>query len=180
MLVDWRLSRPGGHPASRAEATPDLDFALHGHYTREEILALTGERTWEHNPEVREGVRQVAAYKLDVFMVTLNKTEKDYSPSTLYEDYAIDAEHFHWQSQSTTSVQSKTGQRYINHEARGYRPLLFVREHKKINGLAPAYAFLGPVRYVRHYGDKPMSIIWRLDAPLPAHIQRVTRRLVSA
>jgi len=180
MLVDWLLSRPGGHPASRAEATPDLDFALHGHYTREEILALTGERTWDHKPHVQEGVRHVGDRKLDVFMVTLNKTEKDYSPSTLYEDYAIDAEHFHWQSQSTTSEQSRTGQRYINHEARGYRPLLFVREHKRTNGLAPPYAFLGPVRYVRHYGDRPMSIIWRLDHALPAHLQRVTRRLATA
>ncbi|MDZ7748369.1 MAG: DUF3427 domain-containing protein [Halofilum sp. (in: g-proteobacteria)] len=145
MLVGWLLSRPGGHPASRAEATPDLDFALHGHYTREEILALTGERTWDHKPHVQEGVRHIGDRKLDVFMVTLNKTEKDYSPSTLYEDYAIDAQHFHWQSQSTTSEQSKTGQRYIHHEARGYRPLLFVREHKRTNGLAPPYAFLGPV-----------------------------------
>lgn len=180
MLVDWLLSRPGGHPVNRAEATPDLDFALHAHYTREEILALSGERTWDHKPHVQEGVRHIDDKKIDIFMVTLNKTEKDYSPSTLYEDYAIDAQHFHWQSQSTTSGQSKTGQRYINHETLGYRPLLFVREHKRINGLAQPYAFIGPARYVRHYGDKPMSIIWRLDHILPAHLQRVTRRLASA
>lgn len=180
MLIDWLLSRPGGHPAARAEATPDLDFALHGHYTREEILALSGERTWDHKPHMQEGTRHVKVHKLDLFMVTLNKTEKDYSPSTLYEDYAIDAQHFHWQSQSTTSVKSPTGQRYIHHEERGYRPLLFVREHKRSKGLAPAYAFLGPVRYVRHYGDKPISIVWRLDHVLPAHLQRVTRRLVTA
>lgn len=180
MLVHWLLSRPGGHPSQRAEATPDMAFALHGHYTREEILALTGERTWSRKPHVQEGVRHVKDRKLDLFMVTLNKTEKDYSPSTLYEDYAIDARHFHWQSQSTTSEQSPTGQRYIHHAERGYRPLLFVREHKRSKGLAPPYAFLGPVRYVRHYGDKPMSIIWRLDHVLPAHLQRVTRRLASA
>jgi len=180
MLIDWFLSRPGGHPGNRAKATPDLEFALHGHYTREEILALTGERTWDHKPHVQEGVRHIGDRKLDVFMVTLNKTEKDYSPSTLYEDYAIDAWHFHWQSQSTTSEKSETGQRYINHEARGYCPLQFVRENKRANGLAPPYAFLGPVHYVRHDGDKPMSIVWRLDAPLPAHLQRVARRLASA
>lgn len=180
MLVEWLLSQPGGHPATRAEATPDLDFTLHGHYTREEILALSGERTWGRKPHMQEGTRHVKAHKLDLFMVTLNKTEKDYSPSTLYEDYAIDAQHFHWQSQSTTSVKSQTGQRYIHHEERGYRPLLFVREHKRSRGLAPAYAFLGPVRYVRHYGDKPISIVWRLDHVLPAHLQRVTRRLVTA
>jgi len=37
MLVDWLLDRPGGHPTDRAESTPELDFALHAHYTRDEV-----------------------------------------------------------------------------------------------------------------------------------------------
>lgn len=180
MLVDWLLDRPGGHPHKRADTTPDLDLALHGHYTRDEILALTGERTWTHKPHVQEGVRHVPDQKIDLFMVTLNKTEKDYSPSTLYEDYAIDAEHFHWQSQSTTSVESPTGQRYIHHVDKGYRPLLFVREHKRGDGLAPPYAFFGPVRYVRHYGTKPISIIWRVEHLMPARLLRISQRLATA
>jgi len=136
-------------------------------------------RTWTAKPEVREGVRHIPEHKLDVFMVTLNKTEKDYSPSTLYEDYAIDAEHFHWQSQSTTSAQSRTGQRYIRHAEQGYRPLLFVREHKRAAGGAPPYAFLGPVRYLRHYGDRPMSVVWRMEHPLPARLLRTSQRLAA-
>lgn len=47
------------------------------------------------------------------------------------------------------------------------------------NGLAPPDALLGPMRYVRHYGDKPISVIWRLDHALPAHLQRATRRLAA-
>jgi len=180
VLVGWLLSRPGGHPEDRAASTPELDFAVHAHYTRDEILALTGVRTWGKNPAVREGVRHIPEHKIDVFMVTLNKTEKDYSPSTLYEDYAIDAEHFHWQSQSTTSAQSPTGQRYIQHADNGYCPLLFVREHKNARDGAPPYAFLGPVRYVRHYGDKPMSIVWRMEHPLPARLLRISQRLATA
>lgn len=49
------------------------------------------------------------------FFITLNKSDKDFSPSTLYEDYAINEKLFHWQTQSKTSIQSTTGQRYINH-----------------------------------------------------------------
>ena len=53
--------------------------------------------------------------KLDIFFITLNKSDKDFSPSTLYEDYAINERLFHWQTQSKTSIESPTGQRYINH-----------------------------------------------------------------
>lgn len=49
--------------------------------------------------------------KVDLFFVTLNKSDKDYSPTTMYNDYSINDTLFHWQSQSTTSRESKTGQR---------------------------------------------------------------------
>jgi hypothetical protein len=32
---------------------------------------------------------------------------------------------------------------------------------------APAFLFLGPVRYVSHEGERPMSITWKLDHPVP-------------
>ena len=66
----------------------------------------------------------------DVLFVTLNKSDKDYSPTTMYNDYSINDSLFHWQSQSTTSDKSSTGQRYIHHAERGSRVLLFVREFK--------------------------------------------------
>ncbi len=101
-------------------------------------------------PEMREGVLHLPDIKADVFFVTLQKTEKDYSPTTMYQDYAINERLFHWQSQSTTSAGSPTGRRYIEHSERGYTVLLFGREHKSHNGLAQPYFFLGPARYVGH------------------------------
>lgn len=50
----------------------------------------------------------------------------------MYNDYSINEWLFHWQSQSTTSAESPTGQRYINHKKLGSKVLLFVRENKKI------------------------------------------------
>lgn len=41
---------------------------------------------------------------------------------------------FHWQSQSRTTVESETGQRYINHLKTGNKIVLFVRENKKKDG----------------------------------------------
>ncbi|WP_370642345.1 hypothetical protein [Virgibacillus salidurans] len=45
---------------------------------------------------------------MDVFLITLNKSEKDFSPPTLYEDYVINEKLFHCQSQSTLRAQSPT------------------------------------------------------------------------
>ena len=68
---------------------------------------------------------------------------------------------FHWESQSTTTASSPTGQRYIHHEARGSRVLLFVREQRKKDGRpgAPTEPFvcLGFARYEGHEGKRPMA-----------------------
>lgn len=155
----------------------ECPLSLHAQYTRDEILAGLGVWTMAEQREVREGVLHVPAIKADAFFVTLNKAETDYSPSTMYEDYAISESLFHWQSQSTTSEQSPTGQRYIRHRDAGNTILLFVRESKKQNNLACPYAFLGPADYVSHTGSRPMSITWRLRHPMPARLLRTNARL---
>ena len=117
----------------------------------------------------REGVLFSAAAATDAFFVTLNKSEADYSPTTMYRDYAISPTLFHWESQSGTTVASRTGQRYLNHERHGTHVLLFVRESKvtDFGGGAP-YLFLGEASYVEHRGERPIAITWRLRTPMPA------------
>jgi hypothetical protein len=117
---------------------------------------------------------------LDVFLVTMNKADKDYSPTTMYNDYSINEWLFHWQSQSTTAEHSPTGQRYIHHKEKGSRVLLFVREFKadRITGGAEAYTYLGTANYVKHDGSRPMNITWRLDYSIPAKFLKKTNKLV--
>ena len=104
---------------------------------------------------VREGVKWLPEKQLDVFFVTLNKADKDYSPTTMYKDYSINESLFHWQSQSTTAESSATGQRYIRHRAKGSRVLLFVREFKADArfGGAGAYTYLGTVQPAHQEGQ---------------------------
>jgi len=97
----------------------------------------------------------------------LNKSEKDFSPSTLYEDYAINEKLFHWQSQSKVSQESDTGRRYINHRKTGNKVALFVREYKKQNGYTSPFIFLGSCEYVSHEGNKPVSFVWKLKEDMP-------------
>jgi len=163
-------------------ATPSLSgpLCLHALYTRDEILVGLGHWTLAQRPDFREGVLHLPGHKVDAFFITLNKTEDAYSPTTMYEDYAISDRLFHWQSQSTTSADSPVGRRYIQHRQLGYTPLLFVREHKKLlSGLAAPYAFLGPADYVSHTGSHPISIVWQLRRPMPARLVRATARQVS-
>ena len=154
---------------------------LHSQYSQGEILIALGHWSFEKRPNHQAGVLHLKDRKIDAFFVTLNKTESDYSPTTMYEDYAISDRLFHWQSQGATSEESRTGQRYIHHQAHGYTPLLFVREHKKLpDGRTAPYVYLGPARYVSHTGSQPMSIIWELETPIPARLREQAIRSQTA
>jgi hypothetical protein len=171
-LLEYRLAHTHTRPR---ETIPTLSgpLAVHAEYTRDEILVALGHWTMEKRPDFREGVLHIERSRIDAFFVTLHKTEDEYSPTTMYEDYAVSQELFHWQSQSTTSSASPTGQRYIQHRECGYTPMLFVRESKRLpSGLAAPYAFLGPAEYVSHEGSRPMSILWRLRCPIPPRMLR--------
>jgi hypothetical protein len=145
---------------------------LHCAYTRDQILAATDFFTDYERPAMREGVVHLPDKRLDALFVTLNKSEKDYSPTTMYRDYAMSDTLFHWQSQSTTSAESPTGQRYIHHRERGDRIALFVRASKAdASGTVP-YLFLGAAQYVTHEGSRPMSVTWKLDRPMPPGLFR--------
>ena len=155
----------------------DCPLDLHCTYTRDQLLVAMD---FTKLATVREGVKWLPEKQLDVFFVTLNKADKDYSPTTMYNDYSINENLFHWQSQSTTAADSPTGQRYIHHGERGCKVLLFVREFRadRITGGAAAYTFLGTASYVKHEGSRPMNITWKLDRPIPAKFLKKTNKLV--
>lgn len=153
----------------------DCPLDLHCSYTRDQLLLALG---FMKPATVREGVKWLPNQRCDVFMITLNKSDKDYSPTTMYNDYSINEWLFHWQSQSTTSADSPTGRRYIRHKELGTKVLLFVREFKSdITGAAP-YTFLGLADYAKHEGSRPMNITYKLHRPIPAKFLKKTNKLV--
>jgi len=158
------------------EQNMDLGYVcplkLHCKYSMAEALAALEENKLEKKSSLREGVLYLKDKKTDIFFITLNKSEKEYSETTMYDDYAIDDEYFHWQSQSGTSDTSSTGQRYINHETMGSKVMLFVREKKKANGITEPYYCLGTSKFVSNEGSKPMSIVWKLDEKMPEFIKK--------
>lgn len=144
---------------------------LHASYTREQIILSLGLGSFENPRPSREGVLHVPERKVDAFFADINKSEADYSPTTMYEDYAMTRDLFHWQSQSQTSETSRVGQRYIRHIEKGYTPILFIRDRNKLaNGLTAPYVYAGPLSYHKHSGNKPISFVWKLKYPLPAKV----------
>lgn len=154
----------------------DCPLDLHCTYTRDQLLVAMD---FMKPSTVHEGVKWLPDKKIDVFFITLNKSDKNYSPTTMYQDYSINETLFHWQSQSTTNAEGKVGQRYINHHKNGSKVLLFVREFKNdVYGNTAPYTYLGTANYVSHNGSRPMNITWRLDAPIPAKYLKKTNKLV--
>ncbi len=165
-FLDYRENQLDVIPCEAGLPYP-TGLEVYANYTRDQLFVALGLA----NPGVREGVKylhsgnsDMVTVPTDVFLVTLNKSEKEFSDTTLYEDYSIDKNLFHWQSQSTTRPETPTGQRYIHQKEKGNVVLLFVRRAKS----DLAYTFLGTAQIVFWEGSQPMSIIYHLDHPIPA------------
>lgn len=162
-------------PLSITLPDENIPLNIHCQYTRDQILALFGDIRNETLYQPREGVYFNNKSKCNLLFITLNKQEKDYSSTTMYEDYAIGKDRFHWQSQSTTSSSGKKGMRHTKHVEKGIIPLLFVRKNKEFGRRTMPYYFLGPARYIRHIGERPMNITWELEYPMPSELYKETR-----
>lgn len=144
---------------------------LHARYTREQILVAFGMSSFKTRSSNREGVAENKNLNTEVLFVELIKSEENFSPATLYQDYAVSDTQFHWQTQNATRADKGKGMTYIYHQKNSKKILLFVRERNKNEyNIKMSYVFLGEVIYEDHYGTKPMSITWRLKEPMPPYI----------
>jgi hypothetical protein len=139
---------------------------VHARYTRIEIQAAFNDGGGLRPSRWDSGVKWLPNEKTDAFVFTLDKTSGDFSPTTRYRDYAISPDLIHWESQSRTTVASDTGQRYLTHAKHGTSVVLFAR----LRADERAFWCLGPATYIRHEGERPIAITWRLHHRLPADL----------
>jgi superfamily II DNA or RNA helicase len=151
---------------------------VHSRYNRDQILVAMGLHQFDKSSSNREGVALNKDINTEALFVTLKKSEKEYSPTTLYDDYAINECLFHWQSQNATSPESPKGLSYINQEDLNKKILLFVREQNDDEyGFTMSYVFLGEANFVDSSGSKPMNVEWKLNEPMPAYIWKESGKL---
>lgn len=151
---------------------------LHSRYTRDQVLSAFGFHTFQKKSNIIEGVAFSKEKNTELLFITLNKSEKDFSPTTLYEDFAISEKLFHWQTQNSVSPEKGKGLTYINHFKEKKRILLFVREKNEDEyGNAMASVFLGEGKLIEYYGSKPMSIKWELNEPMPPYLWKYSAKM---
>lgn len=152
-VVDLSFEAARHVPAPLTGSLADVPLQVHARYQREEILAALDFPRLPNS--FREGVFYFAGHEVDAFFITLKKSEADYPMSR---------DLFHWESQSTTSVNSPTGRRDLDGTS---TVLLFVRQEQKDDFGPSPYRFLGLATYVSHTGDRPIAITWKLRTPMP-------------
>jgi hypothetical protein len=143
---------------------PEVPLQVHATYSRNEIAEAVGLKGagWI------TGVRYDEATNTDLLLVTLNKSEEHYTPTTMYRDYVISRDRFHWESQSGASRHTGAGKRYVDRRS---RVLLFMRFER-----TDPYLFLGQVDLVSAESDRPIAITWALRTPLPEDVFQAARR----
>ena len=131
-------------------------------YKREEVPGLFGlsysDAVW------RQGfVRQ---NEHTFLFVTLEKTDQGLEYQ--YKDHFVSPIEFQWQSQNRTAQASRHGRSIRDHKELEISVHLFVRPQSKISGGRGApFIYCGPVEFVSWESEKPVTVLWKLSAPVP-------------
>ena len=151
---------------------------VHARYTRDQILAAFGLSTFEKKSSSREGVAENVALNTELLFINLIKSEENFSPTTMYDDYAISETLFHWQSQNSSRPEIGRGLSYIQHQKNHKKILLFVREKANNEfGNTMGYVFIGEASFQENEGSKPMNIKWELNEPIPSYLWNASAKM---
>jgi len=156
--------------------TDDTPFEVHATYTNADIQSLMGTTSLLSPGQQGVGVLHFANHRAYALLVTFQKAENEFSPSTMYADYPISSDRIHWESQSSTTQRSTTGQNFIKHCVQNYRILIFAREKKKQDGFTLPFTYLGQASHISHESERPIKIVWQLEHSMPAEMFESCRK----
>ncbi|WP_278811806.1 MULTISPECIES: DEAD/DEAH box helicase [Prevotellaceae] len=173
-LTNYLVANVGKKTFAVGEGMP-ATLEQYGCYTREEVFAIFDRQTADKKMQGSvAGVFNIDELNTELFFVTLNKSDKDFSAETMYNDYVVSENEFHWESKNTDTHAGRGG-RYVRQKENGKKFLLFVRENKQ-DGFGNTCPFIcfGLIDYISSKGDKPMKISWRTHQPiLPSFLSAV-------
>jgi len=146
-------------------------FKLYERYQQADTLILSN--VFGRSPSsVREGVVNI---NNDYFIfINLHKDEKTVKESQLYADEFLTQEILQWESQSTTSINSPTGQNLINIGNNQFKMHIFVRKYSK-----DKFYYLGTAKPIEHTGERPIRFKLKLDEQVPKNLYNDFTRIVK-
>lgn len=151
---------------------------LHARYTRDQILSAFRLSTFDRKSPSREGVAENVDLNTELLFINLIKSKENFSPTTMYDDYAISETLFHWQSQNSSRPEIGKGLSYVKHQENDKKILLFVREQAKDEkGNTMGYVFIGEGNFKENEGSKPMNIKWELNEPIPNYLWKESAKM---
>jgi superfamily II DNA or RNA helicase len=151
---------------------------LHARYTRDQILVAFALSTFDKKSSSREGAAENKSLNTEILFINLIKSEEDFSPTTMYDDYAISETLFHWQSHNAYRPDKGKGLSYIEHVANDKKILLFIREKANDeNGNTLGYVFIGEGVFKETEGSKPMNVKWDLKEPIPEYLWKESAKM---
>ncbi|MCA9599553.1 MAG: DUF3427 domain-containing protein, partial [Myxococcales bacterium] len=141
-------------------------LTLWGKYNRDAIARAFGHA---NNPSWQVGHRDVnvQGQPHTVLMVKLRKGSGT-KPEHRYADRFLTPAEFQWESQASTKLESAKGRHITQHDAEGRRVHLFTRYDDRDD-----FVYCGTLHYLRHEGEQPMRVWWRLDVELPEGLWRL-------
>ncbi len=142
-----------------------MPLKVHGIYTKSQIQVAIGTSTINRKSPSREGCERNKPLHLEAMYVDIIKDREEGS-STNYNDFAINRDEFHWETQNSVSPQSPIGQNYIQQKQ---HMLLFVRQQATMpedKNRRMGYIYLGEVDLISCEGTRPMQIVWKLRTPM--------------
>jgi hypothetical protein len=142
----------------------DTPLCLHAAYSAREILTAVGWLNASRRAPFQSGVLPLIERKTELLFVTLDKSE-GYHEGISYRDYAVSTDTFHWQTQNSAGPDTPSGRRYLESSTNGWNFQLFVRPRN-----TDAYRSCGRVKLLSSEGNRPMSIVWKFETPLPARL----------
>ena len=151
---------------------------VHARYTRDQILVAFGKSTFDKIYTSMEGVVENVNLNTEILFINLIKSEENFSPTTMYDDYAISETLFHWQSQNSSRPDIGKGLSYIKHQESNKKILLFIREKARDeNKKTLGYVFIGEGNFKENEGEKPMNIKWELNEPMPNYLWKESAKM---
>ncbi|MEI7774929.1 MAG: DUF3427 domain-containing protein [Verrucomicrobiota bacterium] len=157
------------------EETARWVFELHGTYTAVDINVILGSASFTTPGQTGVGVVHFKEQKVYALLMTFQKSEKDFSPSTMYQDYPVSRDLIHWQSQNNTTLDSLAGRHLTQHDKEGYSVLVFARLLKQEFGVTMPFTYLGPAGIVDFHGERPITCQWKLKVPMPWELYQAAK-----